>query len=48
MKGAKVMSIPTRQNKAQLSLSDYRDGFYLIRVQLEDDTWLIRKVIKQQ
>lgn len=48
MKGAKVMSLSTRQNKAQLSLSDYRDGFYLIRVQLEDDTWLIRKVIKQQ
>ena len=47
MKGAKVMAMPTRQNRVQISLSDYRDGFYLIRVQLHDNTWMMKKIIKQ-
>jgi hypothetical protein len=47
MKGARVMSMPTRQNRVQLSLSEYRNGFYLIRVQLQDDTWMMKKIIKQ-
>jgi hypothetical protein len=47
MKGARVLSLHTRQNRVQISLSDYRKGFYLIRVQLKDDTWMMKKIIKQ-
>lgn len=47
MKGAKVLSLPTRQNTVQLSLANYRNGFYMVRVQMQDDTWRMKKVIKQ-
>ena len=47
MKGARVMSMPTRQNRVQISLRDYRSGSYLLRVQLQDHTWMMKKIIKQ-
>ncbi|MDB4082976.1 T9SS type A sorting domain-containing protein [Vicingaceae bacterium] len=46
MKGAMVLSLPTRQNKVQLSLTEYRNGFYMVRAQMQDETWRMKKVIK--
>ena len=47
MKGSKVISLPVRQNSVQLSLTNYRNGFYMVRVQMQDETWRMKKIMKQ-
>ena len=46
MKGSQILLLPVNQKQTHISLAGYQNGFYLIRVQLQDDTWMMKKVVK--
>ena len=48
MKGSQLLSLPVNQKQTHISLAGYQNGFYLVRVQLQNDTWMMRNIIKQQ